>query len=867
MLSGAQRVDQLIARISLWLLVFFCTVSVVAIMVVTQHGKPGNAALRMAIPISVIVSCLAALVLGRRGWHRLGATLVILTAYASIVLYVVAGSYGLHSYLFSIFALLIVVTALLIGALAGLWITLLALATTIALFALERNGLVVDAHLVQTIPLNNILVVYCVLFASVGAVLYIYSGMFHKTLLAVDEQERRVRQVIDASPLGQVVHRDDRILMINKIASARGGLPADGRIGLSVSGFIAKEQQADFNARVAAARALAPRQSITAEYRISDQAGRERLYETMTSPVDFLDGPALLTVMRDVTRERAIAAALADAKTEAESASRAKSQFLANMSHEIRTPMNAVLGLSELLTASGLAGPQLKYAQNIHNAAASLLGVINDVLDVSRIEAGYIDLANARFEPRVLLAQVRAMLLPLAESKGLALEMRVDSGVPAVVQGDEGRLRQILVNLAGNAVKFAERGRVDIAMRVGHGSGANAVGTIGSDGASQSAAATAPEAGGAASQVELQISITDTGIGIAPEKLATLFERFVQVDGSDTRKHGGTGLGLYIARELALRMGGSITVQSLPGVGSSFEVRVRLAIPSPAEAANTRIEPLPASPTPAAGSGRSLAVLLVEDNEINRMVARAMLEAAGHRVTEAVDGAHAVASHAAQPFDCILMDAQMPVMDGVEATRRIRAREAAEGAWHTPIVALTANAMQGDSDRYLAAGMDAFLAKPYESAGLLAVLLRAAPTAAPAASRAAPERVDAAAHPGTVRFDPTLLEGLVRLDAESPGLLEGLVRRFLANTPGLIAQLSGETAADLKQIHLAAHSLRSTCGRFGAVRVSELAEQAEGAAREGALPSALHLGTEIHGEFALFLAEFKQHPEIARTLA
>ena len=400
-----------------------------------------------------------------------------------------------------------------------------------------------------------------------------------------------------------------------------------------------------------------------------------------------------LAAARDQLEQR-----VAERTSELARANRAKSQFLANMSHELRTPMNAVLGLSELLTASGLSGTPLRHAQNIHSSAASLLGVLNDVLDVSRIEAGYLELVSSRFEPRRLAAQVRAMLLPLAEAKGLAFEYRVDAAVPAVLSGDAGRVRQIMVNLAGNAIKFTTRGRIDMELQVVAGT----------------AAASANGAG--ARMVDLRVLVKDTGIGIAPEQLATLFAPFVQVDDSDTRRYGGAGLGLYIVRELAQRMGGWAKAQSLSGVGSVFEVSVRLAVPLPAESDAS-------TPPQVAAPGRHpRSVLLAEDNEINRMVARAILESAGHRVSEAVDGAQAVALHAAQAFDCILMDAQMPGLDGLHATGQIRAHEATEGPWRIPIIALTANAMQGDRERYLAAGMDYFLPKPYDSASLLAMI-------------------------------------------------------------------------------------------------------------------------------------------------
>ena len=554
---------------------------------------------------------------------------------------------------------------------------------------------------------------------------------------------------------------------------------------------------------------------------------------------------SLTTSMRQRIELNHLAGKLQTAVAAAESANLAKSQFLANMSHEIRTPMNAVLGLSELLAGSGLGGPQLKYAQNIHNAAGSLLGVINDVLDVSRIEAGQLELLTARFEPRLLLAQVRAMLLPSAEAKGLALEVVLDPAVPAVLHGDEGRLRQILVNLAGNAIKFTERGRVDIDMQV---------------------EPDAPQ-GPATRSVGLRIRVADSGVGIPADQLVTLFERFVQADASTTRRHGGTGLGLYIVRELAQRMGGSVNAQSVAGAGSCFEVKVRVALPDPDDAAVQPAAPLPLPPS----AGRSLSVLLVEDNEVNRMVARAMLEAAGHRVSEAVDGAQAVASHAAQGFDCILMDAQMPVMDGIEATRQIRLREAAEGAWRTPIVALTANAMQGDRERYLTAGMNAFLAKPYESAELLAVLAAATQHDAVAAQTNSPSGPPEKREPRTTAelpaFDAQALDGLIRLDADSPGLLGTLVRRYLADTPALIARVASEAPGNAKDIEIAAHSLKGTSRRFGAMRLAALAEQAERAARDGTVDQARLLGMQMHTEFDTFRTAFTRHPAVVAAPA
>ena len=694
--NRGQRLETLILRVSLWLLMFFSVVSILAIVLVAHHGSPAHAALRLAVPASAIAACLLAFALLKRGRPRTGVGIVALTAYLTIVSYVVFGGYGLHSYLLGMFAVLIVITSLLIGRRTGLWATLVAVATAVILYILERQGLVVDQALVQTIPLNNILVVYCVLFASMGSVQYVYSKVFQETLRAADEQEARFRQVLEVAPLGHVVHRDGRVLMINHVAAAITGHDAATLVDMEIAAFVAPDQHSSMRENMHAARMLPPGQNIVAEYTIRDKQGRDRLYETLTAALDFVDGPALLTVLRDVTRERAAATALIEAKAEADAANRTKSQFLANMSHEIRTPMNAVLGLSELLVDSGLKEEQLRYARNIHNAAGSLLDIINDVLDVSRIEAGHLDLALAPFEPRTLLARVRAMLLPLAEAKGLLLQAEVEAGLPRTLSGDEGRIRQILVNLAGNSIKFTERGQVAITLRGEPVAGAEAM--------------------------RLIIRVTDSGVGIAAEKLAGLFKPFVQVDDSDTRRHGGTGLGLYIVRELARRMGGDVSVHSTPGRGSTFEVDLLLALPqaSDAPSANIATATVVAPATPARDS---LTVLLVEDNEINRMVASAVLEGAGHQVVEAADGAQALASYIAYRVDCVLMDCQMPVMDGLEAARRMRAHETAQGLPRTPIVALTANTMAGDRERCLAAGMDDFLAKPYAGAALLEVLL------------------------------------------------------------------------------------------------------------------------------------------------
>ena len=886
--SKTPRYEALIIQVSLTLLLLMGVVAAFAIVFMTQHGSPFHALLRLAIPATVIVSSLAAFALVRRGRARSGVALVLCASYLSIMVYVIAGGYGLYSYLFGIFALIIIVASLLIGRSAGVVATLVALATVLALFALERNGYVIDQEAVRNIPLPNILTVYCILFVSVGSVQYVYSRVFQDMLLAAGEQEMRLRQVMEAVPLGQIVHRNGRVLMINSVAARLAGGSPETLTGAAVRAFIDPAQHALFDTQMAAARGSAAGRSSAAEFRITDAGGRMRLFDTMTTPVDFVDGPALLTVLRDATQERAAAAALEAAKSEAEGASRAKSQFLANMSHEIRTPMNAVLGLSEMLAASGLSGTQLHYARTIHQSASSLLALINDVLDVSRIEEGHFAFDLQPFAVAALFDGLCNTLQPLAGAKQLRLDIEVAASLPRVLTGDAARLGQIVLNLAGNAIKFTQQGRVGIEVRAAAPGGP--------------AAATAnPHADGAGG-IGLAIRITDTGSGIAAEQQERLFERFVQADGADARRHGGSGLGLYIVRELAQRMGGSVSVQSVPGLGSCFEVLVMLARLTPeqqaawdARPAEAPVPALPLHPQqvrledlgdPAAGgaagavgsaarTGGALTVLLVEDNEVNRMVARGMLATAGHRVIEAVDGVQALARHAAQQFDCILMDIQMPVLGGIDATREIRVRERARGSGPVPIVALTANAMQGDRERFLLAGMNDFLAKPYERANLLAVLGRVTqttgtPVGAPTAATApAPPASD------TPVFDAAALDGLINLDQGSPGLLSALVTRFVPDAHGLIAQLTATPGAgpagspprshngDHESIARAAHTLESTCLRFGARRTAELAGAVQAALVAGDAAGAQQLASGVRSAFAQFEQQFRQHPSIA----
>jgi signal transduction histidine kinase/CheY-like chemotaxis protein len=500
----------------------------------------------------------------------------------------------------------------------------------------------------------------------------------------------------------------------------------------------------------------------------------------------------------DVTEQRRVEEDLRRAKEAADEANQAKSRFLAAMSHEIRTPVNAIAGMADLVLATSLNSVQRDCLQTVSGAVEQLLSVINDILDFSKIEASRLELDHADFDLNSVLDKVSRICGGLARDKGLDFAVRMDDDVPRVLKGDSARLAQVLINLASNAVKFTPEGEVEVTVRRADGEG---------------------DEGQAA---RLRFAVRDTGIGIAADKIDSVFERFRQLDGSMTRRAGGTGLGLAISRRLVRLMGGELEVRSQEGEGSEFFFVASLERGDPAEVAEDPARPPQEIPPP-------LDVLLAEDNPANVKVATLQLSRMGHSVEAAGNGLEAVELLRQRRFDVVLMDMEMPEMDGMSATRAIREGQAGREQAGVPIVALTAHALEEVREQARQAGVQACLTKPVnynKLASVLVELFGAAKTAAQPAAEPEPE-------PGGEQpvLDTASARKAQGVDA---AMFRSILEVSLRELDDRLARIAPAVqGGDMENLRIQAHTIKGTAASMGAYRLSRAADDLESAAKNG----------------------------------
>ncbi len=642
------------------------------------------------------------------------------------------------------------------------------------------------------------------------------------------ESESRVRAVVDNVIDGIItINADGAIRTFNPAAESIFGYSADEVAGQNVKILMPPPYKDEHDGYLAnyINTGNAKIIGIGREVEGRRKDGSTFPMSLAVSEIELGDKRMFVGVVRDITRFKQAEDALHAAKEQAENANRVKSDFLAMMSHEIRTPINGILGVLGLLKDTDLDGEQHNYVDTGHNSAEALLDIINDILDFSKIEAGKLEFEIVEFDLASLAEGVAEMLSPRASAKNIGLSLNIAEDAPNRLMGDPGRVRQILLNLAGNAVKFTLEGEVTISV---------------------SAVDETP------SRTTLRFEVADTGIGIPEEKHDGLFAEFTTVDPSYSRKFEGTGLGLAISKRLVGMMGGEIGFTSAQRKGSTFWFTVGFE-----KASGESAGPAPPKAAGAVSlAGRKLRILLAEDNPTNRLVIKAILRKAGQHVDAVANGMEAVEAVRTLPYDIVLMDVSMPDMDGLEATAAIRSM--GEGKADIPIIALTAHAMKGDREKFIAAGMNDYLQKPANRDQILGMLAKWAgggmdhPIAGADDSRA-----DKNGGAKQV-LDESLLVELA--EATSPEVVPGLIKSFLGHLDERLERIATAVVkTDMDALELETHTLGSSAATFGAMQLHHLCRAIEAACNGKDHERALDLSAtfaEVAGKASKALSEY-----------